>query len=232
MDTSIEARKKAKGIAEKHFQSGDATGWFEELYEFAAGDSAAIPWAHLKPNPELTEWADRERLSGAGKTALVIACGLGDDAEDFARRGFAVTAFDIAPSAIAWAKRRFPESKVDYQVADLLQLPEIWNKRFDFVLESYTIQALPGDAAIADGAFSPLRRTAIGCVARTVAAGGQLLVLCRGRDEIDPVGTLPWPLTRRELSSFSEEGLTELSFEDYTDAEDSPARRFRVLYGR
>jgi hypothetical protein len=42
---------------------------------------------------------------------------------------------------------------------------------------------------------------------------------------------MPWPLTSRELNHFTEIGLQELSFEDFLDSEDPPARRFRVLYG-
>ncbi|MCC5670705.1 class I SAM-dependent methyltransferase [Nostoc sp. CHAB 5784] len=42
----------------------------------------------------------------SGQKALVIGCGLGDDAEAIASLGFEVTAFDISPTAIAWCQER------------------------------------------------------------------------------------------------------------------------------
>jgi 2-polyprenyl-3-methyl-5-hydroxy-6-metoxy-1,4-benzoquinol methylase len=76
--------------------------------------------ADLVPNPSLVSWLDEHELAGR---ALKVGAGLGDDAEELARRGLAVTAFDIAPTAVAWAKRRFPDSQVDYVVADVLAPP-------------------------------------------------------------------------------------------------------------
>jgi hypothetical protein len=69
-------------------------------------------------------------------------------------------------------------------------------------------------------------------IASFVAPGGTLLVFARGRDPHEPEGMMPWPLTRGELAEFEAHGLKEVSFEDYTDTEDPPARRFRVTYSR
>src|ERR1700724_1465540 len=77
---------------------------FEEIYVQAGQDFTAVPWAALAPHP-----------------ALVVGCGLGDDAEEAARRGYQVTAFDLSPTAIGHCRDRFPGSAVDYQVADLSQ---------------------------------------------------------------------------------------------------------------
>jgi hypothetical protein len=63
-----------------------------------------------------------------------------------------------------------------------------------------------------------------------VKDGGLLLVIARGREENEPAGLMPWPLTRRELNHFTEMGLRELSFEDFHDDETPPVRRFRALY--
>jgi hypothetical protein len=108
---------------------------------------------------------------------------------------------------------------VDYQVADLLDAPARWHRAFDFVLEVYTLQALP----------RRLRTRAIAGVAHFVAPGGQLLVVCRGRDPQDDPGTMPWPLTRDELAGFGQADLREVLLEDmrYEDG-----RLFRVLYER
>ena len=188
----------------------------------AEGDARLIQWADMTPNPGLVEWIARKGTSGGGRKCITIGCGLGDDAEELARRGFSVVAFDISSTAIEWCRKRFPNSPVDYRVADLLASPGSWNGAFDFVLESYTLQVLPPD----------LRPRAMECMARYVPRGGTLLVLARGRDPGDDPGSMPWPLTRDELDHFRRAGLEEIAFEDYLDREDPPVRRFSVEYRR
>ena len=68
--------------------------------------------------------------------------------------------------------------------------------------------------------------------AELLSPGGVLLVIARGREETEPEGKLPWPLTRAELATFERLGLTEVSFEDYFDNEEPRVRRFRALYSR
>jgi SAM-dependent methyltransferase len=209
-------------LAHKHISEGNPLGWFEPLYASASGDAAALPWADLKPNPNLLAWLDARPMP-AGRRGLKVGCGLGDDAEELARRGFDVTAFDIAPTAIRWCERRFPQSRVRYRVADLLEPPAEWNGAFDFVLESYTLQVLP----------AALRERAMQSLAGFLAEGAELLLICRGRDANDPEGPMPWPLTRNELAALAERaGLVEQSFEEFFDDESPPVRRFRCVYGR
>ncbi len=217
-----ESRSRIGAIAKPFLDRGDATGWFEEVYATAGGDRSQIPWADKRPNEHVLEWLAREKPDGRGKRALVVGCGLGDDAEEIERAGFAVTAFDIAPTAIAWCRRRFPQSSVQYAASDLFATPPEWNGAFDFVLESYTLQALPPEP----------RARAIGCIAPLLKTGGTLLVVTRGRDAQDPRGNLPWPLTKEELAQFQSLGLMEVSFEDYFDRETPPIRRFRIEYLR
>jgi SAM-dependent methyltransferase len=217
------ARRRVRGIARASLDRGDGTGWFERVYATAEGDPGAIPWADLQPNRTVLEWTRREGLVGEGKRALVAGCGVGDDAEELSRLGFEVVAFDIAPSAVDWCRRRFPESRVQYVVGDVLAPPASWRRAFDFVLEAFTIQVLTG----------PLRARAIDSIADLVAPGGTLLVVARGREPHDDPGSLPWPLTRDELSPFERAGLRVVRFEDYLDGHvDPPARRFRVAYQR
>lgn len=218
-----QARRRARGIAREFLDRGDATGWFEPLYATARGDAGAIPWADLRPNRALLEWVSPERLARIGQKALVVGCGVGDDAEELGRLGFEVVAFDIAPTAIDWCRRRFPTSRVQYVVADVLAPPERWRRAFDFVLEAFTVQVLTGE----------LRRRAMQSIAQLVAPGGTLLVLARGRDPDEDPGSLPWPLTKDELSEFERAGLAAVRFEDYIDHHnDPPVRRFRVEYSR
>ena len=148
----------------------------------------------------------------------MIGCGLGDDAEELARRGFDTTAFDISPTAIDWCCRRFPRSRVEYLTRDLFAASLDWREAFDFVLECYTLQALPVE----------LRQKAVRAIADLLIPGGTLLVIARGREVTDPEGNMPWPLTRGDVDGFISCGLTERTFEDYLDNEEPPVRRFRV----
>jgi len=182
---------------------------FEEMYAAAGEDLAALPWASLKPFPLLVEWLDRAG-AGMGGKALVVGTGLGDDAEELARRGFDVTAFDLSPTAIERARERFPESAVDYRVADLLDLPGEWRGRFDLVVEIRTLQSLPiGD-----------RRAAATAIAGTVAPGGLLWLFALGRDSHRPGESRPWPVTEEELAVLEAAGLKwESRREDLLDAD-------------
>jgi SAM-dependent methyltransferase len=174
--------------------------WFEELYASAGEDFERIPWANLAPRPGLVGWLDRHPPAPR-TTALVVASGLGDDAEELARRGCEVEAFDLSPTAIETARRRFPDSAVAYRVADLFELPDAWRRRFEIVVEVQTIQSLPPE----------WHREAIAVVAGCVAPGGRLLVRAAVRGEDEPVHTRPWPLKPSELRWFEAEGLEEVA---------------------
>lgn len=217
----MDQRARARQLAVEYLAKGDATAWFEQLYREAEDGKAAIPWADLQPNPNLTEFWEIHPLSSAGKIALIIGCGLGDDAEQVARWGFRTVAFDISDSAIRVCQRRFPGSPVHYVAADLLdQPPRQWMRYFDFVVESYTLQVLP----------KHLRRQAIKRISDFVRERGYLLVITRGREEQDSEGQMPWPLVRGELDGLADFGLRTISFEDYVDFESPPVRRFRAFY--
>jgi len=203
---------------------------FEEIYARAGDDLASVPWARLAPHPLLVMWLDSpdsagvraSRPSAVGGEALVVGCGLGDDAEELARRGYAVTAFDVSPTAIARCRERFPRSPVCYQDADVLNPPGQWRGRFGLVVEINTIQSLPR----AD------RPAAIAAIAGTVARGGLLFVRCRAGGEDEPDGPeRPWPVRRSELDGFTAAGLTQVNLIDHAPV---PAAFpfLRVIYQR
>jgi SAM-dependent methyltransferase len=213
------ARELAAGFAEK----GDAFGWFDEFYKEAAGDNEQIPWADLEPNRFFREWAERNDLKGRSRKALVVGCGLGDDAVYLDDLGFNVTAFDISPTAIEWAKRLYKDRDIQFEAADLFQPFPEWLEAFDFVLEIYTIQPLPLE----------MRPKVIDAVASFVAANGELVVVTRGRDDDEEPNELPWPLSREDLSRFEKNGLSQTDFEEVFEDEDGePVRRFVVRYRR
>lgn len=203
--------------------AGDSTAWFDPLYRAAreADAPADIPWVDQRPNRFLMQWLDR--AMPAPCRACVVGCGLGDDAEELARRGFNVTAFDISPTAIDWCRERHAATAVDYAVADFNNLPAAWRGAFDLVVEVYNVQALPlAERAISSAALSSL-----------VARGGRLVAVCRGRsdEESDPKGP-PWPFSPKEMALFATEGMTEESFEIIDDPDDEGVVRFLGVYRR
>ena len=216
-------RQFARSLARAAIGRGEPLAWFEQLYaQVESAGLSIVPWADLEPNPNLVNWLDREQLDGARKRALVVGCGLGDDAEELSRRGFDVTAFDVSPSAVEQAAKRFPESNVEYVTADLFEPPRDWTRRYDLVHEAYTLQVL----------VSGLRARALGQLAGFVAPGGILLMIARARDPADELGEMPWPLTRSELEAASRFGLERIAFDDYLDDESPQVRRFRAAYRR
>jgi SAM-dependent methyltransferase len=207
-------RTRARELAAASLMAGDPTGWFEKLYQEQEEGRKVVPWADAGPNPNLLP------VEGIGKSALIVGCGFGNDAELISSWGFQTAAFDVSPSAVRAARTRFPGSLVNYVAADLLQPPAEWTGRFDFILEIYTLQVLPPE----------LRLQAIRGVAGFAKKGGRILVIARGRDEEEPEGLMPWPLKRKEMYEFVRLGLWEESFEDFFDKESPPVRRFRAVF--
>src|SRR5438105_2697348 len=138
-----DARARVQALARGALEKGEPTAWFEALYREASGDASRVPWADLAPNAALAAWAANPRALLGTRDAVVVGCGLGHDAEFLAAKGLAVTAFDVSPSAIEWARRLHPRSSVRYEVADLFALPPSLFGAFDLAVEVYTLQALP-----------------------------------------------------------------------------------------
>lgn len=217
------ARARARELALRFRGEGRPTEWFEEFYRSSAGDTDAVPWADGVPNPLLVAWASATAATGANRRALVTGCGLGDDAVFLAALGFRVTAFDIAPTAVEWARRIMPEAAIEWRAADLLRAPPEWHTAFDLVLDVYTVQSLPPE----------LQDEAIAAIAAFVAPDGELVAICRGREETAPPAGPPWPLAPSELRRYATRGLSETSFESLLDdGETPPQLRFRATFRR
>ncbi len=216
----IDREADADRLSAESLGAGDPTGWFERLYAEADQGAAIVPWDRGGPNPMLVEWARGYAPAGTGHRGLVVGCGLGEDAAFLAGLGLGVTAFDIAPSAIAGARQRFPRAPVDFRVANLLEPPSEWHRHFDFVLESFTIQALP----------VRLRSVVIGRVAGFVAPGGTALVLAAAREPGAEVAGPPWPLTRDEVESFAGSELRAVRIDQLSGPGGEP--RWRAEFRR
>jgi poly-gamma-glutamate synthesis protein (capsule biosynthesis protein) len=221
--SSRDPEERSRELAGESLVDDDPTAWFDRLYAAAEAGEAVVPWERGAPRLLLVQWAEARGLEGGGRRALVVGAAFGDDAELVAGLGFDTVAFDIAPTAVQAARRRFPGSNVEYVVADLLAPPATWRDAFDLVVESHNVQALP----------DPLRPDAIARVTSFVAPGGTLLVLAAARDDDDaPVEGPPWPLTRAEVEMFRANGLEPVRIEDLLDPADPEVRRWRAEFRR
>jgi hypothetical protein len=136
--------------------------------------------------------------------------------------GFKVTGFDIAPTAIEWARKLHKDTDIKFETADLFAPPPEWLGAFDFVVEVYTIQPLPIE----------MRPQVIDAVASFAAEGGRIVVVTRGRGDNDEPAELPWPLSRADLSRFENSGLVQMDFVEFPPDDDVPVPRFVVEYER
>lgn len=212
-----EARLAAASLA-----VGDPTGWFDRLYAAGTAGRVPVPWKRPEPHPLLTEWAQHHNLAGEGKRAIVPGCGLGADAEYLAGLGFAVTAFDVSPTAIRLARQRHPGTSVEYVSADLLHLPRPWLQAFDLVAEIITVQALP----------RAVRQQATTGVAQLTASGGTLMVIAAIHNHGEPQSGPPWPLTRAEVDAFAAHGLIPEAIEMAAFSPEPAQRRWRAEFHR
>ena len=183
--------------------------FFEAVYQRAAGDQAAVPWTTEDAKPEVLDWLQANPAK-PGARAVDVACGLGENAEALAKAGYQTLAFDVSADAIDWAKKRYPDSAVEYHVADMFDLPADFGQ-FDLVHECYTLQSLP-DA---------IRQPAFAAIADLVKPGGTLLVYARTRPDGSQWDTVPWPVMLEEFKAFEEAGLSLVSEVHF----DAPGRR-------
>lgn len=223
-DRRMKARGRADNLQSASEQRGEPLGWFEDLYAAADGDRAAVPWADGAAHPGLAEFLQQNpQIGEAGAAAMDVGCGLGDNALALQKAGFQTTAFDISNTAIEWAKSRHDGSGIVFSQADLFHLPDAWRGAFDFVHETYTIQALK---------HGPLRSGAFAPVADLVKPGGQLLVICRSRPDDVATDGPPWPISRAELAAFEGLGMTVLQWDEFIVEKGREIPHFRVLYER
>jgi SAM-dependent methyltransferase len=203
-----------------HQDEDNPTGWFDSIYTDAEGDHRAVFWADLEPGPYLLKWLKNSIFKHTGRRAIVIGCGVGDDAEALSESGYEVTAFDISPEAIRLCKNRYSDTKVNYLVANLFDYPLQWAESFDLVFECNTIQVLPGKYRI----------QARDAMVSLLAPNGYILVSCRSRLKGEQENDIPLPLDKEEMDGFIRCGLHEESFESYYDTQEPPIPHFFATF--
>jgi SAM-dependent methyltransferase len=183
---------------------GEPTRWYDELWSAAGRGDVALPWDHTDPHPVLADWVAAHG-PGAGRTAVVVGCGLGGDSEHLAAHGWRTVAFDISTAAVAAVRDRYPDSPVDYREGNLLDLSEDLVGAFDLVVEIYTLQAL----------HPSLREQAVAGVRALLAPGGTALVVqVVRRDDEAVTEEPPWTLTRVEMEAVASEHVVLESLDE------------------
>ena len=104
-----------------------------------------MPWEKGEASPGLVDFlAGHPELARA--SVCVPGCGTGHDAREWVRAGFAVTGYDIAPSAIALSRERTAAAGLaaSFEVRDFLK--DEPTEQFDWVFEHTLFCAIdPGD---------------------------------------------------------------------------------------
>lgn len=215
-----DVRKMLRNLSDAANERGAPLDWFEDLYEVAEKDRNFIPWSKGEPHPLLVDWLVNHSEQKAG-SALVVGCGLGEDAVYLAERGWTVTAFDLSASAIDWVKEIHPHPSISWEVGDLLDPDPAWIGAFDLVLEVHILQAIPESFRIpASTNLAPLVRQ-------------EGVLICIGR--MNPATPIevdgpPWPLDHSFIESIGSE-LNPIDFYSI-QYEDEEHLRYRAVWQR
>lgn len=203
---------RLREVREEHLAAGRPSGWFEPAYALARAEGVGLPWLHGTPHPYLESWLEAPVTSPPGPRALVIGCGLGDDAVAVANAGLEVTAIDVSPTALAWAQQRAAGrlgagvERIHFREADLLSAPQELLGAFDLVVEVHTVPWLPG----------VVRDAAMAAIGGFAAPGGVVLaVTLLATDHATMEQTIgpPWPQAPSELASYRAGGLVRVALE-------------------
>lgn len=197
----------------------EASAWFNELYKKCERDESQVPWATMTSHKFLDEYIASHAANGK---ALVVGCGLGDDAMALHKAGYDVTAIDISESAIEWCEERFNEHDIKFRVHDIFEMPEEMLESFDFIFESRTIQSFP----------LAFRNRIIEAISALAKKDGKIFVVANGKLEGEEIQGPPWPLERNEVRLFENYGMQELEFSIFANEDDNAVSKFlfRALY--
>lgn len=161
---------------------------FEALYRTGA------PWEIGRPQPAVEELARAGEIRGS---VLDVGCGTGENALFLAALGHEVWGVDLAPSAVAEARRKATERGLAavFLVADALDLGRL-GRRFDTVLDSGLFHL-----------FSDRDRARfVQSLAAVLGPGGVYHLLCFSDEEPDGWG--PRRVSRDEIREAFAAGWT------------------------
>jgi SAM-dependent methyltransferase len=97
-------------------------------------------WDKGGPSPPMKQYLERHAVRGR---ALVPGCGRGHEVALAVAFGLDATGLDIAPTAVAEARVKYPQLAERFVTADLFDPPEAMRGAFDVVLEHTCMSGLP-----------------------------------------------------------------------------------------
>ncbi|WP_436499447.1 class I SAM-dependent methyltransferase [Actinokineospora sp. HUAS TT18] len=114
----------------------DGGSWWDQFY---ADRDKSVPFFVAKPDENLVSYLDRGLITPG--RVLDLGCGPGRNAIHLAKAGFDVTAVDISPTAITWARERADEAGVDVRFinGDAFAI----DGRFDLIYDAGCFHHLP-----------------------------------------------------------------------------------------
>ncbi len=144
------------------------------------------PWDIGRPQPALVRLASKGGFAGA---VLDAGCGTGENALQVAWLGLAVVGVDVAETALAIARQKADDRKIDveFALADALQLDRL-GRKFETVMDCGLFHTFDNDE-------QPRYAASLASVTKH---GGTLYVLCFSDEGVD-IG--PHPISQRDLRS-------------------------------
>lgn len=119
-------------VYQKHRSHPERVGWddAQQLAASVASMDKVLQWPTVPKNGKVLE----------------LGCGAGNMCIELARRGFEVHGVDIAPTAVEWARQNSlkAEIKGTYSVGNVLELPDLADASFDFVLDGHCLHCIVG----------------------------------------------------------------------------------------
>lgn len=172
--------------AEKDVDNPD---WWTSIYH----ESGRPGWDLAAPVPELKEMLPRLKLNKS--RVLVLGCGEGHDAAEFAREGHIVTAVDFSAEALSRAKTHYGALKnVTWVQSDVFELGPEYDNSFDVIFEHTCFCAI-----------DPERRTELVKLwKRALVPGGHLMGVFFAVHKLTgpPFGSSEWELRERLKKHF------------------------------
>jgi SAM-dependent methyltransferase len=149
------------------------------------------PWDVGRPQPAIARLAAAGGFAGA---VLDAGCGTGENALHLASLGLSVLGVDVAETALAIARAKAEDRRleVEFAAADALHLGRL-GRRFATVLDCGLFHTFDGDE----------RSAYVASLASVTERDGTLYVLCFSDDG---PGTGPHPVSRRELAAAFDPG--------------------------
>jgi len=164
--------------------SGPKPGWLLTAPEYYQRlnhyiQSAGLPWDIEDLSVWPTVMAELETLLGPaeGRRVLDCSCGWGRQAISLARLGWQVTATDISPSSMDFARRfaREQSVEIDFRLLDMRRLAEAFRGEFDWAVTAYALYELETDDAI---------QQAVENIFHALKPGGRCYLVQRDMDEL------------------------------------------------